>query len=114
MEDWDIGERLHSTGNDRIGVTQQDLVRRIVDRLRGGGTGAVQGVGRDTGRQLWQETYLTRHVRGHGGRDHLAEYHLVDLAAVYLAAVEQLPTDVPRHCHGGHVAKHGATLGKRS
>ena len=109
-----VGERFDAAGQNTSAWPRRDLVGGVVDGLSRRGAGAIEGIGRNAGGELGQETHLARHVRREDRGDHLAEDDLVDLAAVELAAIEQLPRGVAGERDGGHVAEDGAALGERS
>ncbi len=112
VEHRDVGERLHSARQNGVGVPERDLVGGVGDGLSCGGAGAVERVRRYAGQELRQQTHLARHVGRAHRRHHLPEDDLVHLAAVELAAHEQLADGMARERGRGDVPEDGPALGE--
>ena len=113
VEDRDVGERFDPAGQDHVGVTHQDLVVRVGDRLGARGAGAIEAVGRNGPGKLGQQGDFARHVRRQDRGDHLAEDHLIDFAAVEVGAIEQLAGGMTGHLDGRGVLEDAAAPRER-
>jgi hypothetical protein len=113
VEDGNVGERLDPASEDGIGVPHRDLIGGVGDGLGGRGARAVESVGGNAREELGEEAHLAPDVRRECRGDDLAEDHLVHLAAIELAAHQQLAGGVPRERDGRDVAEDGPALGER-
>ncbi len=114
MENGNVGERFDPARDDRVGMTERDLVGGVGDGLSRGGAGAIESIGGNTGKKLRKETHLACDVRRqHRGHD-LSEDDFIDLPAVELGAIEQLTRRVASERHRGDITEYGAALGERS
>jgi hypothetical protein len=96
VKDGQIGERLDSTSQHHVGMSQPDLVGSVVDGLRGRGARPVDRVGRYAGRKLREQADFAGHIGCQHGGNYLAEHHLVDFPPVDLAPEQQLTRRMAR------------------
>jgi hypothetical protein len=113
MEDWNVGEGLCAASDGDIGVTQENLIGRVGNRLIRRGACATHRHGRDSFRQQRQQRHLARDVRReHRGHDG-TEDERVDVFRLETRPLHELRDHEPAELLCGERAKRRARLGER-